>query len=518
MTVTRSWGIVVAFNNSDHSSAGLYQGGMRSLGTAGAILIDQGNADDVSSMPAFKVVSGAITISASGVATLQDPELVAIAGLTSAADKGIMFSGAGTAATYDLSSFARTLLDDANASAARSTLGLAIGTDVQAYSAKLADLTGISFAQGDVLYWNGTHLVSLAAGTSGQFLKTQGSSANPVWDSIAGGGDMLASNNLSDLSSAQAARANLGLVVRPQGRLTLTSATPVLTSDVTAATSVYYALYEGQLVPIYDGSKFVPTAFTELTLALDGSSGHTGYHQSGKNFDLFVINDSGTIRLVTGPAWSSDTSRGTGAGTTELQRVAGLPTNKNSMTARFGSSSGNTVSVAANQATYVGTFRASADGQTQVKLGLSAAAGGGEVWLGLWNLYNRVNHGAVVRDSSSWTYNSGTWRSADGSAANRISAVRGLDEDSVAARFEYSASSGAGGDIQLGVALDSTTTASGTIPYVFAAGNNSVASAAYGGMPGLGFHYLQAIEHQVTTSNAISVNANSASLSAVLRY
>ena len=35
--------------------------------------------------------------------------------------------------------------------------------------------------QGDILYRDGSGLARLAAGTSGQFLKTQGSGANPVW-------------------------------------------------------------------------------------------------------------------------------------------------------------------------------------------------------------------------------------------------------------------------------------------------------------------------------------------------
>jgi hypothetical protein len=35
--------------------------------------------------------------------------------------------------------------------------------------------------QGDVLYDNGTSIVRLTPGTNGQFLKTQGSSANPIW-------------------------------------------------------------------------------------------------------------------------------------------------------------------------------------------------------------------------------------------------------------------------------------------------------------------------------------------------
>jgi hypothetical protein len=282
----------------------------------------------------------------------------------------------------------------------------------------------------------------------------------------------------------------------PSGRLTLTSATPITTADVTGATTIYYAPLNGQYVPVYNGTTFQPLQFTSSSTDQVGLSAGLGANWTlNTNYDWFVALDSSTLRLCSGPAWTSDTARGTGAGTTELQMVNGLWTNKNTLTCRYNNTT--TFSVSANLATYVGTARTVAAGQIED----SAAK------RFVWNAYNQVRRVLknVTETTDSWNYTTATFRQANANTANQLDMVVGLAGSLLDAKVNATASTSAGTSFAgVGIGINSTTVNSGS---TMSASTNTVRAyitATYQGYPAIGrsfYAWLEISSPAVGTTN-----------------
>lgn len=109
--------------------------------------------------------------------------------------------------------------------------------------------------------------------------------------------------DLSNNASMQMSMYLASTAITPGGRLTLTSGVPVTTTDVTAATNIYYTPHTHNKISLWNGSYWQTIAFSEYTLAL-------GTLTSGKPYDVFAYLSGGALALEV-LVWASDTARAT---------------------------------------------------------------------------------------------------------------------------------------------------------------------------------------------------------------
>jgi len=249
----------------------------------------------------------------------------------------------------------------------------------------------------------------------------------------------------------------------PGGRLTLTTATAITTSDVTAAGTLYYTPYIHNIIGLYDGtSVWNYHTFTERSLSLTLTS--------GKNYDVFLYNNSGTLTLELSAAWTNDTTR------------ADALTTQDGVTVKSG----------ATTRRWLGTIRASGANTTEDSKAKRF----------VWNAYNRVARPILYQEATnSWTYNSATVRAWNNNTTPMIEIVVGNYEPvTVLAIIQvYNA---AFQQVVIGVGVSSTTTNSAKV----FGGNPD--NGKYGQAQGYleeylapGYSYLQALEANQAAGN-----------------
>lgn len=243
-------------------------------------------------------------------------------------------------------------------------------------------------------------------------------------------------------------------------RLTLTTAVPVTSSDVTGATTVYFTPYNGNYIALWNVSSALWEILQsdEVSVAVPNTAATV--------YDVFAYDSSGTLTLET-VAWSTATARATA-----LVYHQGVYCKTGSLNKR-----------------YVGTFSTHPTATGTVDDSASIRY--------LWNYNSRVRKKLVrLPSTASWAYNSNTVRQAAGNTANQVRFVTGVSEDIIDLMLS-TGMTGAGNLGMVGIALDSTTsTATCQLFSVLSAvdGDRQSILAHYYDYPGIGARRLVWVE------------------------
>lgn len=239
--------------------------------------------------------------------------------------------------------------------------------------------------------------------------------------------------------------------IQVNGRLTLTAGTPVTTSNVTAASTIYFTPYNGNKIALYSGTIWQLLNFSETSVAVPAAT--------SLPFDIFAYNNGGTLALET-TAWASTTARDTALTTQD-----GIYVRSGAATRRY-----------LGTACTTGVANQTEDSTTNRLL---------------WNQYNRVRRYMTITDAvSSHVYTTNAWRAWNGSSTSTaVNFMVGLVEDSV--WF------GAGGDIvnnYVGAALNGTAAAGYSDNAQIVGGAQNRRSSYSATYPRLGYNTVLCVE------------------------
>jgi len=237
-------------------------------------------------------------------------DITSLSGLTTALSVGQGGTGLSTIASDKL--LYTSTLDTLATLSLDSTLGISSGIlSVQNNSISGAKLTLGSDTQGDIMYYNGTDWERLGVGTSGQYLKTQGTGTNPAWatlDNIPGNaiaGDALDWSHFDDAMTLDAATT----IDMTAGDLNFDSGTLYIDNGV--GTAFTTELVVGDRITVSAETKTVTAIASDTSLTVDTAfSDNTNdtspdklaaeliVKDSSDNID-FVVSDQGNVGIGT---------------------------------------------------------------------------------------------------------------------------------------------------------------------------------------------------------------------------
>lgn len=254
----------------------------------------------------------------------------------------------------------------------------------------------------------------------------------------------------------------------PGGRLTLETGVPVSTTNQLAKSVLYYTPYVHDWVRLYTSSGLKIYNFTERSLTLTGLT-------SGKNYDIFLYDNVGTLTLEPSAAWTNDTTRADA-----LAWQAGVGWVKSGSPTRL----------------WLGTIRTTGTTTTEQSFDTTDAPARQFVW----NHYNKVKSRFIVKDSTnSWTYTTATIRQRRASVNNQVEFVCGTSELWFAMDSALSLNNSLV-NRQNYVGFDSTTAITGLSGFMIAPlGQACQGLAIAGGRCAPGYHYIASLERSDAT-------------------